>query len=86
MGNQPVTLKSVPQPKADTLHEESGGKFPMHVHSVDGETFKEVRSDEELAAALKDGWVRVDVQPDVNIPAEAAEAQKAKAAPKPKKK
>lgn len=81
MGQGPIELKQVPQPQADEI--EPGAKFPMHVHSEDGETFKVVNSDEELTAAKAEGWKTHDAKPEVNEPvADDAKADKPKAAAK----
>jgi len=82
MGNTPIELKEVPQPKADEIV--PGAKFPMHVHSEDGKSFRVVKTEDELSQAVADGWVRVDVDPTVNEPApiEDAPAPAAPAAPK----
>lgn len=77
-----IELLKVPQPAVDDTAEKTGGKFPMHVHSEDGETFKEVRNEDELAAAVKDGWLRVDVDPETNKPAAEGASPKKAAAPK----
>lgn len=81
MGKGPLQMQSVPQPKAED-QPAPGAKFPAHVHRRNAETgqveAKDVANDEELKAALKDGWV-ADVR---DVPESTPAQRKAKTAPK----